>query len=212
MQNQSTQQGNRHMNSTYTTAFFPFMKALTSTGQHAPKETILSAHAYVSPRGRSLTPAQAEARRIAYALKQPTPEVAEQAAREMAPILHAAEPDAQQIILMPVPASTGSTQSNEIIAQALAAELRRHGRRVKVEITVGRKHPVESSCTRRKRGGRGLTLDQHNIIPVRPITPPAPGTAHYFVYNMATEGTTIQACQKALGHGKAIVYADKHRP
>ena len=197
------------MNTAYTTAFFPFWKALASAGQHISKPKILSAQPYVSPRGHSLSPAQAEARRMAYALKQPTPEVAEQAARELAPLLLAAEQSPRVFVLMPVPASTGSTQSNQIIAAALAAELRRHGRRAQVKVTVGRRHPVESSCTRRRRGGRGLPLAQHAIIPVT-NSAKIPAAAYYFVDNMATEGTTLQACHQALGYGNAIVYANKH--
>ncbi len=199
------------MNTTYTNALFPFMKALTSAGQHISKRvTILAAHRYVSPRGRRITPAQKEVRHIAYALKNPTPEVADITARTLAPILHRAEPTAQRFMLMPVPASTGSTESNRRIAEALAAELRRHGRSVIVKSTVARRHPVESSCNRRRRGGRGLTLEQHAIVALnRPV--PAPEIAYYFVDNMATEGTTLQACRNALGYGKAIVWADKQK-
>ena len=203
--------GDQNMNPTYTNALFPFMKALTAAGQHiSNKVQILAAHRYVSPRGRTITPAQKEVRHIAYALKNPSPEVAELAARTLAPILHTAEPTAERFMLMPVPASTGSTESNRRIAEALAAELRRHGRRVTVKSTVARRHPVESSCTRRRKGGRGLTLEQHAIVAInKPI--PSPEIAYYFVDNMATEGTTLQACHNALGYGKAIVWADKQK-
>ena len=79
------------------------------------------------------------------------------------------------------------------------------------EVTeVGRKHPVESSCVRRKRGLPGLRGDEHAMIRVSgPLT--ATGTAYYFVDNMATSGATLAACRAALGFGDGIVWADEGR-
>jgi hypothetical protein len=132
------------------------------------------------------------------------------AARDRAPLLDAAEAPATHIVLMPVPASTGSIDANRQIANELAAEVHRRypDRRVQVKITVGRKHPVESSCVRRKRGLSGLRGDEHAMIRVAgPLT--ATGTAYYFIDNMATTGATLAACRSALGFGDAIVWADQ---
>jgi predicted amidophosphoribosyltransferase len=172
----------------------------------------INAHKYVSPRARPLTPEEAEVRRIAYALKVPTAEACETAARDLAPLLDAAEAPDTHIVLMPVPASTGSTDANRQFANELAAEVHRRypARRVQIKITVGRKHPVESSCVRRKRGLPGLRGDEHAFIRVAgPLT--ATGTAYYFIDNMATTGSTLDACRAALGFGDGIVYADEGR-
>ena len=173
---------------------------------------IIAAHKYVSPRSRPLTPEETEVRRMAYALKVPTVEACETAARDLAPLLDAAEAPATHIVLMPVPASTGSTDANRQLANELAAETHRRypERRVQVKITVGRKHPVESSCVRRKRRARGLRGREHAFTRVAgPLT--ANGTAYYFVDNMATTGATLAACRAALGFGDGIVWADEGR-
>jgi hypothetical protein len=212
------------------------------TEHRQPFIRILSAHKYVSPRQRPLTPEEQEVRRIAYALKIPTHETCELAARDLAPLLDAACPQccaqrcrraespATDIVLMPVPASTGSIDANRHLANAIAAELRRQacqsgtsGRRqachaeasdrrrartVQVKVTVGRQHPVESSCLRRKRRLPGLAIEDHAMIRV---AAPLPffATAYYFVDNMATTGSTLSACRAALGFGDAIVWADQ---
>ena len=172
----------------------------------------ISAHKYVSPRARPLTPEEVEVRRIAYALKIATAEACEVAARDLAPLLDAAEAPATHIVLMPVPASTGSIDANRQLANELAAEVHRRypARRVQIKITVGRKHPVESSCVRRKRGLPGLRGEEHAFIRVAgPLT--ATGTAYYFIDNVATTGATLAACRAALGFGDGIVFADAGR-
>ena len=203
------------MQSTYTTALFPFMKAQIPAGKLASNNdaNILSAHRYLSPRARRLTPEQAEVRQIAYDLKIPTPDACQIAARALARLLDTAEAPETPIILMPVPASTGSTEANTRFCTAIAAALqrRRPAREVEIKVTVTRKHPVESSCTRRRRGGRGLRADQHVIVSVD-HTPPPPAAACYFVDNMATTGTTLYACRAALGYGRGLVWADKRKP
>jgi predicted amidophosphoribosyltransferase len=174
-----------------------------------PVRTI-SAHKYVSPRSRTLTPEEAEVRRIAYALKITTAEACSVAARDLAPLLDAAEAPDTHLVLMPVPASTGSIDANRQFANELAAEVHRRypARRVQIKITVGRQHPVESSCVRRRRGEAGLSIDQHAFIRVAgPLT--ATGTAYYFIDNMATTGRTLAACRAALGFGDGIVWADE---
>ena len=74
---------------------------------------IIAAHKYVSPRHRALIPEEVEVRRLSYALKVPTAEACETAARDLAPLLDAAEDAQTHIVLMPVPASTGSTDANQ---------------------------------------------------------------------------------------------------
>jgi hypothetical protein len=173
---------------------------------------IITAHKYVSPRARPLTPEEAEVRRIAYALKVPTIEACEHAARDLAPLVDAAEAPDTHLVLMPVPSSTGSTDANRQFANELAAEIHRRypERRVQVKLTVGRKHPVESSCVRRKRGLFGLQGEDHAFIRVAGWLT-ATDTAYYFIDNMATTSATLAACRSALGFGDGIVWADEGR-
>jgi predicted amidophosphoribosyltransferase len=129
----------------------------------------------------------------------------------MAPLLDAAEKPATPIVLMPVPASIGTVDANRMLANQIAAELRRlqPARRVQVKTTVGRMHPVESSCARRRRGVAGLRPAEHAMIRV---AGPLPfDAAYYFVDNVATTGATLEACRRALGFGDAIVWADADR-
>ncbi|MCE9615061.1 MAG: hypothetical protein K8T26_12355 [Lentisphaerae bacterium] len=172
---------------------------------------IIAAHKYISPRARPLTPEEAEVRRIAYALKIPTAEACAAAARELAPLLDAAEDAGTALVLMPVPASTGSVEANRQLANVIAADLhRRYARLAQVRVTVGRAQPVESSCARRLRHLDGLTEAEHDMIRLAgPLT--ATGTAYYFIDNMATTGTTLAACRHALGFGDATVWADAEK-
>ena len=169
---------------------------------------IISAHHYASPRARPLTEEDREVRRLAYALKVPTPEALDIASAALAPLVDAAEAEGTTIVLMPIPASTGSIDANRQLANAIAAEVGRRypSRRIAVRATVGRMHPVESSCARRRRGARGLQPDDHAMIRiVGPLV--ATGTAFYFVDNMIARGSTIAAARQALGFGGAIVWA-----
>ena len=134
------------------------------------------------------------------------------AAAALAPLVDAAEGEGTTIVLMPIPSSTGDTNANRQFANELAAELHRHypTRRAQVRVTVGRKHPVESSCVRRRRGEAGLRGEEHAFIRVAgPLT--ATGTAYYFVDNMITTGSTLAAARAALGFGDGIAWADEGR-
>ena len=85
----------------------------------------ISAHKYVSPRARPLTPEETEVRRIAYALKVPTAEACETAARDLAPLLDAAEAPETHIVLMPVPNSAGSVDANRQLYPELKSQVAR---------------------------------------------------------------------------------------
>jgi len=111
--------------------------------------------------------------------------------------------------LMPVPSSLGTVDANRQLANELAAEVHRRypDRRVQVKITVGRQHPVESSCVRRRRGLPGLQGEEHAMVRVAgPLT--ATETAYYFIDNVITTGSTLDACRAALGFGEGIAWAD----
>lgn len=169
---------------------------------------LISAQHYTSPRRRPLTEEEREVRRLAYALKVPTDEALTAAAKALAPLLDAAEAPETRLVLMPIPNSVGSIDANRQLANAIAAEVRRlyPGRRVAVRVTIGRMHPVASSCQRRRQGKRGLRAEDHAMIRIAgPLT--ATGTAFYFVDNVMATGATIDAARQALGFGDALVWA-----
>jgi hypothetical protein len=170
---------------------------------------IIYAERYVSPRERPLTPEEAEVRRIAYALKVPASEALSIASRALAPLVESHAPQGAVIVLMPVPSSANSLRENHSLATVLACQIRRlSGRQVFIKATVMRKHPVQSSCFRRRHGQMGLSLDEHAMVRITgPLT--ITNTCFYFLDNMATTGTTLEACRQALGFGDGIVYADQ---
>ena len=64
--------------------------------------------------------------------------------------------------------------------------------------------PVESSCSRRRRGLPGLTAADHEFVRVGgwfalPV---------FLVDNVATTGATLAAARDALGFGTGLVFAD----
>ncbi|MEI6035670.1 MAG: hypothetical protein WCS65_15505 [Verrucomicrobiae bacterium] len=157
---------------------------------------ILAASRYVSPRSRPITPEESETRRIAYALKRGAESGV--AAREMAGLL---PPDLPTLTLVPVPASTGSIEANLILARAIAAE---YGMQARVVPALSRRVPVESSCSRRRRGLPGLTAANHKFVRVGgwfalPV---------FLVDNVVTTGATLAAARHALGFGTGLVFAD----
>ena len=164
------------------------------SGVHVPP--ILAARRYVSPRSRPITPDEAKTRLIAYSLKRGEEIVI--AAREMAELL---PPDLPTLTLVPVPSSTGSIEANLILARAIASE---YGPQARVVSALNRVVPVESSCSRRRRGLPGLTATDHKFVRVGgwfalPL---------FLVDNVATTGATLAAACHALGFGTGLVFAD----
>ncbi len=150
---------------------------------------------YIGAGCRTPSPEEIQVRCIAQDLKIPTDEAIKFAAPVMAALIDG------PCWLVPVPASDGSVVANLALANAIAARV--HGARVKN--AVRRMKPVESSCDRRRRGLLGLTTDEHAIVR---STGPMNIMTLYFIDNVATTGTTIEACRRALGWGTGLTYAD----
>ena len=154
---------------------------------------------YVPLGYRAPNPDEMSIRRTAQDLKIPTEEAIQIAVLALAALIDG------PCWLVPVPASTGSLAANLALARAIADVV--PGARVKC--TVGRAHPVESSCERRLRGLPGLTVDQHVMIRTAGPMQLLPA---YFVDNVITTGTTVAACRRALGWGTRLAYADASTP
>ena len=150
---------------------------------------------YIGAGCRTPNPEELEVRRIAQDLKIPTAEALERAAPEMAALIDG------PCWLVPVPANDGTLTSNLALAQAIAA----HVTSARVKCALRRLRKVESSCERRRRGLLGLSVGEHGIVrAVGPINM----MEVYFVDNVATTGTTIEPCRRALGWGIGLTYAD----
>ena len=151
---------------------------------------------YVSPRSRPLTVEEKLTRQVAYDLKIPTP-----AAIEVAAPLMAAMMDREPCWLIPVPSSSGSTEAN----MALCRALQRLIPEARIVVGIRRVHPVESSCSRRRRGLLGLSEDQHLFAR---CCGPLLRLPVWFVDNVVTTGATLRAAHLAFGTGGGVVYAD----
>lgn len=158
---------------------------------------ILAARKYKSRRQGKLSQAEAETRRIAYAIKDPRSPALdfETAAREMAPLIET------PCWLVPIPASDGSTRANTILASHIA----RHRPGAQIAKAIRRTKPVESQCARHRRNLPPIPPEAHNFKAAlwslchRQI---------YFVDNVATSGNTMRAAYAALHHGAGLVFAD----
>lgn len=151
---------------------------------------------YISPRTRPLTVGEALIRQIAYDLKVPTAAAIGIAVPLMATLL---EPG--PCWLIPVPSSSASTKANLAICQAL----RRLNPAARIVIGLRRRHAVESSCERRRRGLLGLDVAQHAF---QRCCGPLHRMPVWFVDNVVTTGTTLKAAHLAFGTGEGLVYAD----
>ena len=153
---------------------------------------------YVPIAYRTPSPEEVIARHTARDLKIPTTAAIQIAAPQMAALID------NSCWLVPVPASNGSLSANLALARAITELV--IGARVKC--ALGRAYPVESSASRRMRGLPGLTVKQHVIIRT---SGPMQLLSVYFVDNVITTGTTIEACRRALGWGIGLAYADASR-
>ena len=158
---------------------------------------ILAARKYPNPRNGSLNRAEAETRRIAYAIKDPRSPSADfdNAAREMALLIET------PCWLVPIPASDGSTRANTILASAIA----RRRPEVQVAQAIRRTRPIASQCARHRRNLPSTPTDAHHLkatlwsLGHRQI---------YFVDNVATSGNTMRAAYAAMNRGAGLVFAD----
>jgi len=168
---------------------------------------ILAARKYPNPRHGPLSRAEAETRRLAYAIKDPRSPARdfETAACEMAALITA------PCWLVPVPASDGSTRANTI----LAAHIARHVATLnpqplalnlcQVAPALRRTAPTESQCARHRRNLPPTPPDAHGLkatlwsLGCRQV---------YFVDNVATSGNTMRAAYAAMNRGAGLVFAD----
>jgi hypothetical protein len=159
------------------------------------------AHRYVSPRERVLTPSEAEVRAVAYQIKDPpqtsfpwTHNRLDTAGRHLAALIS----DVPGATLVPVPSSSGDTQANMKLAEAIA----RHAPGAVVCDVLRRRAPVPSSMRRRKRGLSSLSVEAHDMVAIQQCVGPA-----FLVDNVFTTGNTLRAAKAALGHGEGLVWA-----
>ena len=158
---------------------------------------ILSAHKYQTPRNGPLTIAQAEVRRIAYAIKDATCSSADldTAGREMAALISG------PCWLVPIPNSRGSTDANTRLAHAIA----NHCPGAQIARALKRTQPIASQCERHKHALGPIPPDQHHIARIHKTLTLR---QTYLVDNVTTSGNTMQAARDALGFGAGLVYAD----
>ncbi len=157
----------------------------------------LAARKYPNPRKGPLSDSEAETRRLAYAIKDPTAPVAdfETAACEMAALISG------PCWLVPIPASTGNTAANTILASHIA----RHVPGAQVAKALCRTQPVPSQCARHKANLGPIPAADHHIA----RTGKNLGLRQtYLVDNVTTSGNTLAAARVALGFGAGLVFAD----
>ena len=157
----------------------------------------LAARKYPNPRKGPLVDAQAETRRLAYAIKtiaSPTADF-ETAGREMALLISG------PCWLVPVPSSTGTTDANAMLASHIA----RHCEGAQVVKALRRTQPIESQCVRHKANLGPIPIEDHHIA----RTGKNLGLRQtYLVDNVTTSGNTLAAARKALGLGIGLVFAN----
>lgn len=148
-----------------------------------------------------MTADEAETRRIAYALKDPTSQesVFQMAAREMSRLIEG------HCSLIPVPDHHGTVTANLHLCIAIADLLPA----VKVIACLTRSEGVESQIERHKQRKGPLTIQEHKIVRKGAQTVMLPC---WYVDNVVTSGTTLRACRAAMGgFGGGLVWADAGR-
>jgi hypothetical protein len=158
------------------------------------KETDKGVEDYVSPRQRELTSGEGEVREIAYKLKESDQQAVETAAAAMA--IHVTPLS----ILVPIPNSKGSTESNLSLANEIS---RLTG--ASIVDALYRSEPVESSMSRRLRGESGIEAHQHKM---QSRVDFSPSQNVLFIDNVLTTGRTADAARLATkGIGSLLAYA-----
>ena len=158
---------------------------------------ILAARKYPNPRNGPLSRAEAETRRLAYAIKDPRSPTRDfdTAAREMAALIET------PCWLVPIPASDGSTRANTVLASHIAS----HRPGAQIAKAIRRTRPIESQCSRHRRNLPATPPEQHHLKAA------LSSLCHrqiYFVDNVATSGNTMRAAFAALQRGAGLVFAD----
>ena len=157
----------------------------------------LAARKYPNTRKGYLSDAEAETRRLAYAIKDPAAPAAdfETAACEMAALISG------PCWLVPIPDSEGDTRANTI----LAAHVARHVPGAQIAKAICRTRPTFSQCKRHKQSLGPIPAEDHHLA----RTGKALGLRQtYFVDNVTTSGNTLAAARTALGFGAGLVFAD----
>jgi len=173
--------------------------------------TTKAARRYVSPRSRPLTREEAEIRALAYAIKDITcdDDLVDAAAAAMYELVKG-----ENAFLVPAPNHYGETLTMKRLACAIAKLAPNN--LLKVADVLARRYLTDSQCIRHRERLPPLTPAEHYIY-LRPLGPGRDTILLdgkfriYFVDNVITSGTTIQACRNALlGFGTGLVYADAH--
>jgi hypothetical protein len=177
---------------------------------------ILAARKYPNVRNGTLSLAEAETRRLAYAIKDPRSQSADfdAAAREMAALILASytqpstlSPQPICCWLIPIPDCNRSTRANAILAAHIARHVNANAAGVGAQVVqaLRRTGPIESQCVRHRRNLPSTPPDEHNLkaaiwtLGQRQI---------YFVDNVATSGNTMRAAYAAMQRGAGLVFAD----
>jgi hypothetical protein len=149
---------------------------------------------YVSPRQRELTPGENKVRDIAYKLKESDQQAIETAAAAMA--IHVTPLS----ILVPIPNSKGSTESNLSLANEISKLTG-----ASIVDALFRSEPVESSMNRRLRGEPGIEAHQHKMQSLFNFSP---DKDVLFIDNVLTTGRTADGARLATkGVGRLLAYA-----
>ena len=167
------------------------------------RQTTKAARLFVQNGTRPRNTEEQSAYLRAYLLKSPAcpREIVEACAEKMAALIRG-----EDVILIPVPGSTGDTSQNLWLAYRIAHA---HQGEAQVIDILTRSEPVESQCKRHRRGQAPLRPEALKIT-VRPHKPCALKRI-YFVDNVTTSGATIRACHNAIGFGTGLVYAEAMR-